>query len=49
LAERRATAVVDALKKLGIDDSRITSSSKGDTEQPFDISELNRVSICVAK
>jgi outer membrane protein OmpA-like peptidoglycan-associated protein len=49
LAERRAAAVVDALKKLGIDDSRITSSSKGDTEQPFDISELNRVSICVAK
>jgi outer membrane protein OmpA-like peptidoglycan-associated protein len=49
LAERRAAAVVEALKKQGVDASRITSSSKGDTEQPFEVNELNRVSICVAK
>jgi outer membrane protein OmpA-like peptidoglycan-associated protein len=49
LSERRAAAVVEALKKQGIDASRITSSSKGDTEQPFEVNELNRVSICVAK
>ncbi len=49
LAQRRAEAVVKALKNAGIDESRISSDSKGDVEQPFSVNELNRVSICIAK
>ncbi len=50
LSEKRAQIVVDTLvKKYGIDKSRITSASKGDTEQPFAQQELNRVSICIAQ
>lgn len=50
LSEKRAKIVVDALKKLGVSEDRIKSTTyKGDKEQPFDINELNRVSICVVK
>lgn len=50
LSEKRAVIVTEALKSLGISEDRISSSTfKGDTEQPFDINELNRVSICVVK
>lgn len=50
LSERRAAAVVKALKeKFGIDESRITFDSKGDTEQPFEENNKNRVSICIAQ
>lgn len=50
LAAKRAQIVVDTLKtKYGISESRITSSSKGDKEQPFAEPIRNRVSICIAK
>ena len=49
-AEKRAQMVADLLvTKYGIDSSRIKVDSKGDTEQPFEINELNRVSICIAE
>ena len=49
LGQNRAKKVVDALVKAGIDASRITSDSKGDTVQPFAENDLNRVSICIAE
>lgn len=50
LGEKRAAIVVKTLKeKYGISADRITSDSKGDTEQPFAENEKNRVSICIAQ
>ena len=37
------------VEKYGISSSRITTDSKGDTVQPFEKNNLNRVSICIAK
>lgn len=49
-ARNRAEIVKKLLvEQFGIDASRITIDSKGDTVQPFDINDLNRVSICVAE
>lgn len=49
-ARNRAEMVAELLKsKFGISADRIIVDSKGDTVQPFDINDLNRVSICVAK
>jgi outer membrane protein OmpA-like peptidoglycan-associated protein len=49
-ASSRAEAVVNALvKNYGISRDRITSESKGDTEQPYSEDILNRVAICVAE
>jgi len=49
-AKRRAESVADVLvKKYGISSSRITVDSKGDTEQPYEQNNLNRVSICIAE
>ena len=45
----RATAVKEALVAEGIAESRITTSSKGDTVQPYDEPALNRVAICIVK
>ena len=42
-------AVANALMKRGIASSRIVVSAKGDTVQPFDKMEDNRVSICIAE
>lgn len=49
LSEKRAAIVAEYLKSKGIAADRITTSFKGDTEQPYDINDLNRVSICIAK
>ncbi len=50
LAAERARSVVDELTgRHGIDAGRITSDSKGDTVQPFEENDLNRVSICIAR
>lgn len=50
LSAQRAKVVADALvNNYGISSSRITSSSKGDTVQPFSEQVLNRVSICIAQ
>ena len=49
LGEARSTAVAEALKARGIAADRIITDSKGDTEQPFQVNEDNRVSVCIAK
>lgn len=49
LGEGRAKVVFDTLVKRGIDPSRITVDSKGDTEQPFAENNKNRVTICIAE
>lgn len=50
LAEKRAKLVAETLEKeYGIASSRISWSSKGDTEQPYAEEILNRVSICIAE
>lgn len=49
LAAARADIVVKTLiEKYGISADRITWDSKGDTVQPFQENDLNRVSICTA-
>ena len=49
-AKKRAQMVADLLtKKFGIASSRITVDSKGDTIQPYEQNDLNRVSICIAE
>ena len=49
-AQKRAQIVADLLTKTyGISSSRITVDSKGDTVQPYEQNDLNRVSICVAE
>lgn len=49
-AKQRAETVAELLiKKFGIKPDRIIVDSKGDTVQPYDINDLNRVSICVAE
>lgn len=49
LSERRAKAVADALTaEYGIDSSRISVDWKGDTEQPYEVNEWNRVAIFLA-
>lgn len=49
LSRKRAENVAEALKARGIAGSRIMVDCKGDTEQPFDSQEKNRVSICIAE
>lgn len=49
-AEKRANIVANALiKKFNIAKDRIIVQSKGDSEQPYDQNDLNRVSICIAE
>ena len=43
LSQRRVNAVKDYLVKAGIEAGRISTSYKGDTEQPFTVNEQNRV------
>lgn len=49
LSQKRAEAVAKILMDKGISANRITTDSKGDTEQPFGTPEQNRVSICIAE
>lgn len=49
LSESRSAAVAEALKARGIAADRIITDSKGDTVQPFQVNEDNRVSVCIAK
>lgn len=49
LSKERAEAVGAMLKDKGIDSQRITIDHKGDTVQPFNTMEENRVSICIAE
>lgn len=49
ISKRRAQSVADAIAAAGIALDRITTDAKGDTEQPFEVMESNRVSICIAE
>ena len=49
-AQKRAQVIADMLtNRFGISRSRITVESKGDTVQPYEQNELNRVTICIAE
>lgn len=49
-AQKRADAITEILvNKFGISRNRIISNSKGDTIQPYEQNELNRVTICIAE
>ncbi|MCM1033854.1 MAG: OmpA family protein [Odoribacter sp.] len=47
LSLARAAKIADALKAAGIHDSRIIVDAKGDTVQPFDTPQRNRVAIAI--
>lgn len=49
LSKQRANNVADALKAKGISADRIVIDFKGDTVQPYNTPEKNRVSICIAE
>ena len=49
LSEKRANNVAEALKAKGIAADRIAVDYKGDTVQPYNTPEENRVSICIAE
>ena len=49
LSEKRAEAVTNELVKRGVDKSRISSTFKGDTANPFATPEENRVTVCFVK
>ena len=44
----RAESVADALRAAGISADRISVEAKGDTEQPFEVNNRNRVAIAIA-
>ena len=49
-AQKRADAITELLiNKFGINRNRIISNSKGDTVQPYEQNDLNRVTICIAE
>ena len=50
-AQKRAQVITNLLvNRFGIDRTRITTESKGDTEQPYpNQNDLNRVTICICK
>lgn len=49
ISKRRAEIVAETLKDLGIEAGRISTVAMGDSEQPYEKAELNRVSICIVK
>jgi outer membrane protein OmpA-like peptidoglycan-associated protein len=50
LGRQRSQVVTQRLiNEYHVDPSRIVTDSKGDTEQPFDENDQNRVSICIAE
>ena len=49
LSKQRSEVVFKALQAKGIAADRISTDAKGDTVQPFNVNEENRVSICIAE
>ncbi len=49
LSKKRAAVVAARLAKLGVDENRISSDYKGDTVQPFQVNDKNRVVLCTVK
>ena len=48
ISRMRAESVADALRAAGISADRISVDAKGDTEQPFEVNNRNRVAIAIA-
>ena len=48
ISRMRAESVADALRAAGISADRIIVDAKGDTQQPFEVNNRNRVAIAVA-
>lgn len=48
-SKKRADVVANTLKKRGIAASRIIVEAKGDTDQPYEKNDMNRVTICIAE
>lgn len=49
-AQRRAQVIADLLTgRFGISPTRVIVDSKGDTVQPYEQNDLNRVTICIAE
>jgi outer membrane protein OmpA-like peptidoglycan-associated protein len=46
ISKKRADVVVKRLVALGVEEGRISVDCKGDTEQPFEKNDMNRVIIC---
>ena len=46
ISKKRADVVVKRLVALGVEEGRISVECKGDTEQPFEKNDMNRVIIC---
>lgn len=49
LSEKRANAVADYLKELGVKSDRIVVDFKGSEVQPYNLPEENRVAVCIVK
>ena len=49
LSKKRSAVVAARLVKLGVEESRIATDYKGDTVQPFQVNEKNRVVVCAIK
>jgi len=49
LSQKRSEVVAQAIIDAGIEKDRITTEYFGDTVQPFEINEENRVAVCVVK
>ena len=49
LSKKRANAVAARLMKLGVDESRVSIDFKGDTVQPFEANDMNRVVVCTVE
>ena len=45
LSERRVNSVPKALEKNGVDASKIVTSFKGSSEQPYEVNKMNSVVI----
>jgi outer membrane protein OmpA-like peptidoglycan-associated protein len=49
-AEKRAQVIANLLTgRFGISPTRVIVDSKGDTVQPYEQNDLNRVTICIAE
>ena len=49
LSEKRSEIVAQAIVDAGIDKDRIITEYFGDTVNPFETPELNRVAVCLVK
>ena len=49
LSQKRASAVAARLVKLGVDESRVSTDFKGDTVQPYEVNDQNRVVVCTVE